>query len=145
MKNRFILPVFWALLAVFILSVVVMWVFLGPPLREQINNVLGVNFAPSLFLTTGAVFFLLGLVLLILIVRAKPDRLLKRFLMLTGSSAVGIFLSILLHNLFSGLLGLEEPVFFMMAIFIFPLAYLVGIIGSIILIVRRKKQETQTK
>jgi len=102
------------------------------------------------------VFFLLGLTLIILAVKAELDRTFKKFLILTGSAAAGILVSMLLHNLVYGAFiqwfgegfwertGLEdEPFFFMMAVFVCPLAYLVGTVGSIATIIRRKKHETQ--
>jgi hypothetical protein len=89
-------------------------------------------------------------------VKAELDRTFKKFLILTGSAAAGILVSMLLHNLVYGAFiqwfgegfwertGLEdEPFFFMMAVFVCPLAYLVGTVGSIATIIRRKKHETQ--
>jgi hypothetical protein len=155
MTNKFVLPVFWALFSVFVVFVIVMQ--LGPPMGQLINESLGIDFVPSLFFISGSLFFLLGLTLLILAVRAEIDRTFKKFLILTGAAAVGIFASMLLHNLVYGAfilwfgegfwerVGIEdEPFFFMLAIFICPLAYLVGTVSSIVLIIRRKKHETQT-
>ena len=155
--KKYILPVFWALFGVFVAFVIVMQVLMGPPVRQLINESLGVDFAPSLFFVSGSLFFLLGLALLILTARAKLDKIFKSFLLLTGSSAVGVFVSILLHGVIYGLFILllgedfwdrtgiaDEPFFFIMAIFVCPLAYLVGTVGSIILIIRRGKNETQT-
>jgi len=42
------------------------------------------------------------------------------------------FISIVLHNLISGLTGIEEPVFFTIVVFILPLYLLISIIYSII-------------
>jgi hypothetical protein len=155
--NKPILSVFWALFGVFVAFVIVMQLLMGPPVRQLINESLGVDFAPSLFFISGSLFFLLGLTLLILTARAKLDKIFKSFLLLTGSSAVGVFVSILLHGVIYGLFILlfgegfwdrtgiaDEPFFFIMAIFVCPLAYLVGTVGSIILIIRRRKHETQT-
>ena len=155
--KKYILPVFWALFGVFVAFVIVMQVLMGPPVRQLINESIGVNFAPSLFFILGSLFFLLGLALIILTARAKLDKLFKSFLLLTGSSAVGVFVSILLHGVIYGLFILifgegfwdktgitDEPFFFIMAIFVCPLAYLVGTVGSIVLIIRRGKQATQT-
>ncbi|MCX6009756.1 MAG: hypothetical protein NTW48_06980 [Chloroflexi bacterium] len=88
--------------------------------------------------------------------KAELDRTFKKFLILTGSAAAGILVSMLLHNLVYGAFiqwfgegfwertGLEdEPFFFMMAVFVCPLAYLVRTVGSIATIIRRKKHETQ--
>ena len=107
------------------------------------------------FVLSRLLFFALGLALLILTIRARArlDRLLKRFLLVTSSSAVGVFVSILLHGVVFGLFilifgedfwsrtGLEdEPFFFIMGLLVCPLAYLVGTIGSIVLMFRKKKK-----
>lgn len=91
--NRFILPLFWATLGVFIILMVTMFA----PLR------LPMGFVPFLFPSVQALFFILGLALLILSIRAKLDRMLKKFLILTGASAVGMAGSQFLHNLVFGL------------------------------------------
>jgi glucan phosphoethanolaminetransferase (alkaline phosphatase superfamily) len=158
MAKKFVLPVFWALFGAFILVFVSINV-MNPPIRTWLNDLYPdetVAVAVSMFfLLSGLLFFALGLALLILTVRVRPDRPLKRFLLLTSSSAVGVFMSILLHNLIYGAfiqwfgegfwerIGLgDEPFFFIMGLFVCPVAYLVGIIGSIVLMVRRKKHET---
>jgi hypothetical protein len=102
-------------------------------------------------------FFALGLTLLILTARTKLDKIFKSFLLLTASSAVGVFAAILLHGVVYGLFILifgedfwerigmsDEPFFFLMALFICPIAYLVGTVGNIVLILRRKKYGTLT-
>lgn len=155
MVNRFVIPLFWALVGAFILLVVVMQVLMESPLRQSINDSLGAYFVPTLFFVAGSLFFLLGLALLILAVKADIEKTFKIFLILTGAAAVGIFASMLLHNLVYGafiqLFGpdfwertgiSDEPFFFIMAIFICPVAYLVGTVGSIVLISRRKKRIT---
>lgn len=144
--NRFILPLFWATLGVFIILMVTMFA----PLR------LPMGFVPFLFPSVQALFFILGLALLILSIRAKLDRMLKKFLILTGASAVGMAGSQFLHNLVFGLfiqlfgadfwdrIGIgDEPVFFMLAVFVCPLAYLVGAVGSIVLMVRRRSSSNK--
>jgi hypothetical protein len=156
--NKFILPVFWALFGVFIAFAIVMQVLMDSPLRQWLNESIGVNFVPSLFFILGSLFFLLGLALIILTARAKLDKIFKIFLLLTGSSAVGVFVSILLHGVIYGLFILvfgegfwdrigmpDEPFFFIMAIFVCPLGYLVGTVGSIVLSIRRGKRKNQTK
>jgi len=45
---------------------------------------------------------------------------------------VASFVSIILHNLISGLLGVEEPVFFILTIFVIPIYFLIAILYSII-------------
>jgi len=69
---------------------------------------------------------------------------LKKFLILTGASAAGFFIFAILHNLVSGLLStilnseVEEPVFFILAVIACPVGFLVGVIGSIIELVKKK-------
>ena len=50
---------------------------------------------------------------------------------------VGGFVSILLHNLISALLGVEEPVFFILVVFVLPIYFLVCLVYSLIYVVRR--------
>jgi hypothetical protein len=60
-------------------------------------------------------------------------KLLKIFLLLIGSS-IGVFIiGAFLHNLFSAIFNAEEPVFFIIAVLLAPLALAVGIIGSLVL------------
>lgn len=75
---------------------------------------------------------------------------LRTFVILTGSSILGFFVSVLLHNVIYGLFiywfgtdfwertGLmDEPFFFIIAVFICPLGFIVGAVGSIILGIRK--------
>jgi len=158
MPNRFILPVFWALLGVFIL-VLISFNVINSPIRTLLNDLYPDDIVAvvvsTFFQLSGLLFFALGLTLLILTARAKPDKLFKGFLLLTSSSAVGVFVSILLHGIVYGLFILifgedfwdrigipDEPAFFIMALIICPIAYLVGTVGSIVLILRRKRYDT---
>jgi hypothetical protein len=162
MATKWIRQLFWSLLGSFILVFISINV-MNPPIRTILNDLYPyeiVAFAVSTFFQfSGLLFFVLGLTLLILTVRARArlDRPLKRFLLVTSSSAMGVFVSLLLHGVVFGLLillfgedfwsrtGLEdEPFLFIMGLFVCPVAYLVGTIGSIALMFRRKKQETHT-
>jgi hypothetical protein len=155
MANRFIMPVFWSLLGAFVL-VFISFTVMNPPKRTLLNDLYPdevVGAAVSIFFQfSGLLFFALGLTLLILTVRAKLNKIFKRFLLLTSSSAVGVFVSTLLHGIVYGLFILifgadfwdrigigDEPFFFIMAIFVCPVGYLVGIVGSIVLVVKRKR------
>lgn len=158
MATKLMRTLFWVLLGAFILVFTSIFV-MNPPIRTLLNDLYPdetVAAAVSiLFPLSGLLFFALGLALLILTVRARArlDRLLKRFLLVTSSSAVGVFVSILLHGLVFGLLillfgedfwsktGLEdEPFFFIVGLFVCPIAYLVGTVGSIVLMFRKKKK-----
>ena len=71
----------------------------------------------------------------------------KRFLILLGTSFVGFFVFVLLHNVIYGLVyvemlnrpDLDEPFFFIMAIFVCPIGFLVGAVGSIFLTIKSKQ------
>jgi hypothetical protein len=63
---------------------------------------------------------------------------LKKFLLLTGASAVGFFISALLHNIVGALFDIEEPVFFVMATIVCPIGFLVGVVGTIVLSIKNK-------
>jgi hypothetical protein len=158
MPNRFILPVFWALLGVFIL-VLISFIVMNSPISTLLNDLYPDDIVAAVVSTffqfSGLLFFALGLTLLTLTARAKLDKLFKAFLLLTSSSAVGFFVSILLHGVVYGLFILifgegfwdrmgipDEPAFFIMALIICPIAYLVGTVGSIVLILRRKRYGT---
>lgn len=131
--------VFWLLMGAFL---VIDSVFLIPAARELL---MGITF----MIVAGTVFLALGVALIILTVKEKVAGALKKFLILTGASVVGIPVSVVLHNAIYGLfitwfgagfwdrIGLgDEPFFFFMAIVVCPLAFLVGAIGTIVLVVR---------
>ena len=97
---------------------------------------------PFVFIAWVA-FFVLGLVLIFLIKKKKADGLQgwpKKFLLLTGASAVGFLVFVILHNAVYGLFGVEEPFFFTLAVIVCPLGFLVGAIGTIVLLKKRKRQ-----
>ena len=135
MKDRLIWPVYWALVVVFI---VVMGIFF-------IGRELLLGIFPIFLIASGITLILLGAALIYLTLKKKMRGSLKKFLLLMGASAAGIPISVVLHNVIYGLfihffganfwdrVGLsDEPVFFFMAVFICPIAFLVGAIGSIV-------------
>jgi len=63
-------------------------------------------------------------------------KMLKTFLLVTGISLGAFIISIFLHNAISGLFDIEEPVFFVIAVFISPLAFAVGLIGSLVIFIK---------
>ena len=63
-------------------------------------------------------------------------KMMKTFLLLAGISFGTFIISVFLHNVLSGLFGVEEPVFFIIAVFICPVAMAVGIIGSLTIFIR---------
>ena len=131
-------PIFWALVGVFI---VIVCLFFIPPFRDLLAG-------SELFLIPFVAFFLLGVALIVLAVKEKVGETLRKFFLLTGASSTGVFVSILLHNLVYGLfiyffgegfwdrIGGDEPFFFIMALIVCPLGFLVGVVGSIVLGIR---------
>lgn len=98
-----------------------------------------------------ALLFVLGIVLIVLTVKARVKGALKLFLVLTGAAAIGFPLSAVLHNLIYALFilmfgegfwdrfnGGDEGFFFILAIFVCPLVFLVGAVGSIVMLIRGK-------
>jgi len=117
-----------------------------PALRELL---MGLPF----LIISGTIFFSLGVALIVLTVKEKVAGMVKKFLILTGASAAGFFISFLLHNFIYGLFihffgegfwdrigpGGDEPFFFIMAIFVCPIGFLVGVVGSIVLAIKSKQ------
>ena len=106
-----------------------------------------------IFLLPFVIFFILGIVLIFLTLKQKIDGILKRFLMLTGASATGFFVFVFLHNMFYalGIVTNEIPILsfimvfshvacFMIAIFICPLVFVIGAMGSIIVFINKEKK-----
>jgi len=137
MKNFSIKITFWLLVVDFIAILMGMFV---PGVRTKLSQFAG----PVIVFSELAIFLLLGTILIILTFKRKVEGRLKKFLLVTGISAVGFVVCVLLHNLISGLLStifnkdIEEPVFFLLAVFGCPLGFLVGAIGSIVLFFRQR-------
>ena len=140
MKGKLSWPIFWALVGVFI---VIVSVFSIPAFRDLVMGFLFI-------IISGSIFLLLGVALIVLTIKEKVGGTLKKFFLLTGASSAGFFVFVLLHNFIYGLfihflgadfwdrIGLgDEPVFFIMAIVVCPLGFLVGAIGSIVLGIKR--------
>ncbi|MGB3346418.1 MAG: hypothetical protein WBA71_04095 [Candidatus Humimicrobiia bacterium] len=133
--------IFWALVVVFVFIV-------GYIMIPIFSRYMSFYF----IIVSGIIFFLLGIALIFLSVREKIDRLLKKFLILTGASAIGIPIGIILHNLFYALFILlfgadfwertglgDEPFFFILALIVCPIAFLVGVMGSIVRFLKTRK------
>jgi len=132
------LVVFWLIFAFFILNALSMYAM---PLFGQ--------FSQFMFIPSMVILPILGIALIVLAARAKFTKISKAFFILTGSSALGITVLGVMHNLvfalliklfgedFGARMG-DEPVFFILATIVCPAALLVGVIGSIVLIVKKK-------
>ena len=136
MNGKLSWRIFWALAGVF---VVILCLFFIPPFRDLLAG-------SELFLIPFAVFFLLGIALLVLTLREKVSGTLRKFFLLTGASSTGVLVFILLHNLVYGLFiyffgegfwnGGDEPFFFIMT-FVCLIGFLVGVVGSIVLAIKK--------
>lgn len=94
-------------------------------------------------LTAAAI--LVGTILIIR--KIKPSGWLKTFVILTGASLAGFLVFAILHNVVSALLSqvlkkeIEEPVFFLLATIACPIGALVGIVGSIVEVIKRQTRK----
>ncbi len=91
----------------------------------------------GMFLSTGLVYLLSYIYYDRAAPKMSPWRLgrLRWFLSL-GGIAIGVFIiSVFLHNVISGYIGFEEPVFFVVAVILAPLALAVSLIGGLVLFI----------
>lgn len=141
MKKKKVSVIFWSLVGVFVL---IASIFFIPAVREF--------FKGPQFLLPFIVFSFLGGVLIFFTIKEKIKGMMKKFLILTGASAAGFFVSIFLHNFIYGsfivLFGsdfwtrigmVDEPFFFFLAILVFPLGFIVGVVGSVVLFLKEKR------
>ncbi len=134
---------FWALVGVFL---VILGQFFIPAFRDSLRG-------SKLFLIPMVFFSLLGITLLVLTSKEKATGKLKKFLMLTGASATGFFVFVFLHNAFYALSTITNHIivlnyliealhaaFFIIAICVCPIGFLVGIVGTILAQVKNEEQ-----
>lgn len=99
-------------------------------------------------------FFLLGIALVFLTLKQKVKGKLKKFLILTGASASAFFVGVVLHNVFYALavitshlaalhrlMEIFHVVFFLIAIPVCPIAFLIGAVGSARLFIKKRKKK----
>lgn len=137
---------------VYISTLVFFWLilvfFIVIALNIYAVNLIGF-FNRYLFYSSIIALFCLGIALIVLAAKAKYTKISKTFFILTGASAAGMIAFLLLHNLAYALLtkffgegiwsGMgDEPVFFILATIVCPLALIVGVIGGIVLIAGKK-------
>ena len=147
MNGKLIWAIFWALVGIF---VVIASTLVIPAVRELLMGLL-------FLIISGVIFLLLGVALIFFTVQEKVGGALKKFFILTGASAAGFFVSFLLHNAIYGLfihffgvdfwdrIGLgDEPFFFIIAIFVCPIGFLVGAVCSIVLTLKKFRRTKQS-
>ncbi len=132
---------FWTLILFFLLI-----------LGEIFVEAIGEFFKGSLFfLVPFIVFSLLGILLVFLVFKQNIQGKLRKYLLLTGISAISFFIFVFLHNVFYGLEVISSNIillknlmeilhvaFFIIALLICPLMFLIGSIGSIIIFIKIK-------
>lgn len=136
--------IFYSLLAIFIIlmSYIVIPFFLS--IRQALFPFMAV---------LAVIFFLLGLALVFFAWKLKIKGSLKKFLILTGVSASGFFVFAILHNFFYGFGIIAKDIIiikyimealsvasFIIAVFVCPILFLIGAIGSIHLLIKKKKK-----
>ncbi len=139
MKKSLIPTVFWLLMGVF---VIILSTFFVPAIGDL--------FRGAFFLVFPFTFSLLGAILLFLTLKKKVKGKVRKFLILTGASSAGFFISILLHNIFYGLdiiaghiaplhllMEILDVAFFIIATLVCPIGFLIGAIGSIITFIKK--------
>lgn len=102
------------------------------------------------YLALWLIAFILGLILISLTFKKKVKGNLKKFLLLSGGSAAGFFVGVLLHNFLYGLatvaggaailsqlMGFFDVAFFLIAAFICPIGFVIGMVGSVVEFLRR--------
>ena len=143
--RKSLLPtIYYALIGVF---VVIISMFFVPAVGELIKG-------PFLFLSPFIIFSLLGAVLIFLTVKSKIKGKHRKLLILTGASAAGFFVSILLHNLLYALAIVAghivllkyvfeflHIVFFILAIVVCPLGFLIGAVGCATIFIKKRKKK----
>ena len=143
MKTFSITKIFWLLVGVFIF---VLCQLFFPFLNQLFSG-------SVLFLIPLAGFSLLGLALLVLTLKQKPEKTLRKFLLLTAISSTGFFVSVVLHNLFYALAIVVEDIvvlnymaegldiaFFFIGVVACPIGFLIGMIGSAILLAKKGRK-----
>ena len=138
MINTPIKITFSLLVVVFVLISIGMFI---PPVAAIMYKIGG----PIIVFSEWGLFFILGTILIVLTIKNRVEGSIKKFFLITGISAVGFIAFVLLHNLVSGLLSqvfkkeIEEPVFFILATLVSPIGFIIGAIGSINQLVKKKQ------
>ena len=134
MKEKLIWSIFWAFVGVLVIAVSMFFILGDLLVGEENPTLTGYVF----FVSVGIILTGLGVTLLVLTAKTEMRKGLKNFLLLTEASFVGFPIFAFLHNAISGLLNIEEAVFFTLATIICPLGFLVGIVGTIVLAIKSK-------
>jgi MFS family permease len=131
--------IFWALVVIFAALVA------SPCLANWLRFW---EYKRLLLAVIAVVFFALAIALLVLTVKLKERGIRKVFFILMGASAAGIPIFAILHNVVYGLFfhgkDGDEAVFFILAVLVCPALFIIGVLGSIVLLIsaRLRKKES---
>ncbi len=136
---------------IYISTLVIFWITVAFSISVLLNIFLMNSldlFNRAFFFTSAFALPLLGIAIVIFAIKGRYTKISRAFFILTGASAIGMVVGSVLHNLVYALFillfgenfwaGGDEPVFFILAVIVCPIALLAGIIGSIVLIARKK-------
>lgn len=111
----------------------------------------------ELMILSWITYLLLGITLLVLTYRQKIKGKMRTFLLITGYSVVGFPVFVFAHNAFyalaeisvdiavlKGIFNVLEVAGFLLAIFGMPLGFLIGVIGTIFLLLHKQEKEKKT-
>ena len=134
--------IFYALIGVFL---VILCMFFVPVVTEFAQG-------PFLFLTPFIIFSVLGAALLFLTIKSKIKGKQRKLLILSGVSAAGFFVGILLHNLLYALAIISSHIvilkylfeflhatFFIIAVIVCPIGFIIGTVGTVTILIKKKK------
>jgi hypothetical protein len=140
-KENTLTIIFYLLVVIFVLAISIIFI---PAFRGFLSG--------TFMIISGVILVILGSVLIGLTLVQKVEGKLKKFLILTGASAAGFFVFVLLHNIFyaleqitshiailSYLMKAFEVIFFLIAIFACPIGFIIGVIGTIIMFKKKRK------
>jgi len=128
---------FYAMVAIFVLIVAFFFMLNSDNIKREFFPVLAV---------LAILFLIYGAVLIFFSIKFKVERKLKRYLILTGASAIGFPVFVILHNLFYALgvlagnivvlksiMEFLHAAFFLIGLIGCPIGFLIGVIGSIVI------------
>ena len=130
--------IFWAMVVIFA-ALVASPIMVATRLRFW-------EYKRLLLAVIAVVFFALAAALLVLTVKLKEPLIRKIFFILTGASAAAIPICVVLHNVVYGLFfhgkDGDEAVFFILALFVCPALFVIGSLGSIVLLISARLKKT---
>ena len=130
MMGKLIWSIIWALVGVFVINVSILITVLSTTLSE-------LWFWPVI-LSSWVISFVLGAALLFVSIKTKVGGELKKFLLLTGASAMGLPIGVF-AGIAAALTSDSDPLAVLfIATFMCSLGFLVGVVGTIVLTIKNK-------